>query len=215
MHEAPDQTERGWLESAARGEPEGWRQLLALHHERLRRMVALRLHPRLHGQLDPSDVLQDAYLEAAQRLQDYLREPKMPFFLWLRLVAGQRLAKVHRRHLGTRMRDAGREVSLDDEAFPEASSVVLADQLAGKGDRPSEEARRAEVRERLHAVLVRLAAPDREVLALRHYEEMSIAETAVVLGVNEEAAAKRYLRALARLRQLLDEQPGGLEGWRP
>ncbi len=207
--------EREWLERAAGGDPEGWRLLLAGHHDRLRRMVALRLDPRLHGRIDPSDVLQEAYLEDTQRLSEYLRQPGRPFYLWLRLVAGERLAKLHRHYLGTQMRDAGREVSLDAPAVPEASSAVLAAQLAAAGEQPSEEAARAEQRRRLQVVLDRMAVADREVLALRHYEEMSIAETAQVLGVSEAAAAKRYLRALERLRQLLDEGPGGLEGWRP
>jgi RNA polymerase sigma-70 factor (ECF subfamily) len=215
MADALANPEREWLERAAGGDPEGWRLLLAGHHDRLRRMVDLRLDPRLKGRIDPSDVLQEAYLEATQRLPEYLRQPDRPFYLWLRLVAGERLAKLHRHYLGTQMRDVGREVSLDGAAVPEASSAVLAGQLAAAGAQPGEEAAREEQRRRLQGVLDRMPAADREVLALRHYEEMSIAETALVLGVSEAAAAKRYLRALERLRQLLDEAPGGLEGWRP
>src|SRR5262245_10506199 len=118
-----------WLERAAAGDSDGWRELLARNHDRLRRMVALRLDPRLQGRVDPSDVLQDVYIDAAGHLAEYVQNPSMPFYLWLRLMAGSRLTKVHIRHLGRQRRDAGREVSLDRGAFPAASSAALAAQL--------------------------------------------------------------------------------------
>jgi RNA polymerase sigma-70 factor (ECF subfamily) len=212
----PDENEvRQWLDQAARGDTDSWRRLVERHHDQLRRMVAVRLDPRLRGRVDPSDVLQETYLEAATRLADYQRRPDLPFRLWLRLIAGDRLAKLHRRHLGTQMRATGREVSLDLLAPPDASSAVLAAVLAGGDDRPSEAAVRAERQQRLQEILEGMGPLDREVLALRHFEQLSNADTAVVLGVGEEAAKKRYVRALARLRKALADEPGGLEGWLP
>src|SRR5919109_4423955 len=134
------------LQRAAGGDQESWGALLARHRERLRRMVALRLDRRLQGRLDSSDVIQEAYLEASARLAEYLREPAMPFYLWLRFLAGQKLVTLHRRHLGTQMRDAGREVSLYRGRLPETSSAALAAQLLGHETRPSEAAVRAELK---------------------------------------------------------------------
>src|SRR5205814_5150588 len=116
-----------------------------------------------------------------------------------------------RHHLGTHMRDADREVSLYRGTLPEASSAALAAQLLGRGPRPSEAAVRAEVKIRLQEALNTMDPLDREVLALRHFEHLSNAETAEVLGVREAAAGKRYLRALERLRDILAAMPGGLE----
>jgi RNA polymerase sigma-70 factor (ECF subfamily) len=204
-----------WLERAAAGDAEGWRQLLARHHDRLRRMVAVRMDPRLHGRVDPSDVLQEAYLDAAVHLPDYVKAPAVPFFLWLRLLAGSRLSKLHLRHLGRQRRDAAREVSIDRPMVPEASSAALAAQLLGRGSRPSEAAVRAELKARLVGALEQLDPLDREVLALRHFEQLTTAESAGVLGVSESAAAKRYVRAIMRLRALLRDRPGGLEDFLP
>lgn len=205
---------REWLARAAHGDADSWRRLLETHHDRLRRMVAARIDARLRSRLDPSDVLQDAYLEAAEQLADYLRTPNMPFFLWLRVLVGNRLARMHRHHLDAQRRDAGRDVSLDRAAAPEVSSAVLAEQLLGVGERPSEEIARRELRERLQSLLERLSLADREVLCLRHFEQLSVVEIALVLGIQEAAAGKRYIRALTRLRKLLAEDPKLLEGWR-
>src|SRR5919202_898086 len=149
------------LRRAAGGDQEGWAALLAQHQDRLRRMVALRLDRRLQGRVDPSDVLQEAYLEAAAHLADYLRRPDMPFFLWLRAVAGHKLLALHRQHLGTQMRDAGREVSLHRGSLPGASSAALAAQLLGRDTRPSEAAILAERRIRLQEALNSLDPLDR------------------------------------------------------
>ena len=126
-----DRLDEPELDRAAAGDPAAWRALVDRHHPRLRRMVALRLDPRLRGRVDPSDVLQEAYLDAARRLPDYLRDPPLPFFLWLRQLAGTRLAKAHRHHLGTHRRDARREFAAG--GVPEASSAALAAQLLGPG----------------------------------------------------------------------------------
>jgi RNA polymerase sigma-70 factor (ECF subfamily) len=202
-----DAATRDRLQKAAAGDNAAWAALLADHHNRLRRMVALRLDHRLAGRVDPSDVLQDAYLEAVEQLPDYLRDPKLPLFLWLRLLTGHRLGRVHRQHLGTAARDAGREVSLYRGPMPEASSAALAAHLLGKEARPSEVAIQAERKLRLQEALNCLDPLDREVLALRHFEQLSRAEVARVLGISEAAAGKRYLRALERLRGHLEGGP--------
>src|SRR5262249_46190448 len=149
------------LQRAAQGDERSWGMLLMQHRERLRRMVALRLDHRLQGRLDPSDVLQEACLEASTRLQAYLDQPTMPFFLWLRFPTGEKLGTPHRQHLGVQMRDAGREVSLDQAAAPEASSAALAAQLLGHDPRPSEAAMLAEKKRRFEEVLERLDPLDR------------------------------------------------------
>jgi RNA polymerase sigma-70 factor (ECF subfamily) len=204
-------TETGRLvQRAAEGGQEDWGALLTRHEERLRRMVALRLDQRLQGRIDAADVLQEVYLEASRNLAEYLRQPKMPFFLWLRGIAGHKLLELHRHHLGTQMRDAGREVSLYRGTLPETSSAALAAQLIGQITRPSEAAVRAEVKVRLQEALNSMEALDREILALRHFEQLTISEAARVLDIKEKAAGKRYLRAIKRLKDILTSMPGGL-----
>jgi RNA polymerase sigma-70 factor (ECF subfamily) len=200
------------IERARAGDREALNALFARHHDRLRRMVEMRLDTRLQARIDASDVVQEAYLEVVGRLDEYLRDPKLPFFLWLRLVVGERLLKVHRQHLGTQMRDAGREVSLYRGALPAASSSVLAAQLLGKRTSPTQAVLRAERILRLQEALNALDPVDREVLSLRHFEELTAAEAARVLGIEEPAAAKRYFRALKRLKEALAALPGGPEG---
>jgi RNA polymerase sigma-70 factor (ECF subfamily) len=174
-------------------------------------MVEMRLDWRLQSRIDASDVIQDAYLDVAKRLEQYLREPKIPLFLWLRLVVGERITTLHRRHLSAQMRDAGREVSLYREAMPAASSAALAAQLLGKHTSPTQAAIRAERMLRLQEALNTMDATDREVLTLRHFEQLNRTEVAQVLGITEDAAAKRYIRALKRLKEILATMPGGLQ----
>jgi RNA polymerase sigma-70 factor (ECF subfamily) len=145
-------------------------------------------------------------------LPDFLRNPAMPFFLWLRLITGQKLMQLHRHHLGTRARDAGREVALYHGALPEASSTALAAQLLGHEPRPSEAAARAERILRMQEALNTMDPLDREILALRHFEQLSNAETAEVLQIRAAAASKRYVRALQRLKEILANMPGGIQG---
>lgn len=199
------------LERARAGDQAALTDLFARHRDRLRRMVEMRLDRRLQARMDASDVIQDAHLEIAVRLPDYLRQPTLPLFLWFRLVVGERLITLHRQHLGTQMRDAGREVSLYRGALPTASSAALAAQLLGKHTSPSEAVVRAERMLRLQEALNTLDPMDREVLSLRHFEHLSRAETAQALGIEEGAAAKRYIRALKRLKVILADMPGGLE----
>ena len=185
--------------------------LFQRYRGRLRRMIELRMDWRLQARLDASDVLQEAFLDVASRLEEYLREPKLSPFLWLRLCVGEELVNLHRRHLGTKMRDAGREVSLHRGAMPAASSSALASMLVGRLTTPTQAAVRAERVARLQDALNTLEPIDREVLALRHFEQLSRTETAQVLGVSEDAAAKRYVRALKRLKEILVQMPGGQE----
>jgi RNA polymerase sigma-70 factor (ECF subfamily) len=200
------------IERARAGDRAALSALLAQHRDRLRRMVEMRLDTRLQARLDASDVVQDALLEVAQRLEEYLREPKLPWFLWLRLVVGERLMKLHRHHLGAQMRDAGREVALYRGALPAASSAALAAQLLGRYTSPTQAAVRAERILRVQEALNALDPMDREILSLRHFEELTASESAQVLGIEESAAAKRYFRALKRLKEILANMPGGPEG---
>jgi RNA polymerase sigma-70 factor, ECF subfamily len=191
------------LQQAARGTGADLGPLLERHRKRLRRMVALRLDPRLQGQIDASDVIQDAFLEVSVRFADYMRQPTMPFFLWLRFLTGQKLLALRRHHLGAQMRDIDREISLFRGSLPAASSAALAAQLVGCGTGPSEAAIRAERKIRLQEALNSMDPLDREVLALRHFEQLNNTEAAQVLGLQESAASKRYIRALKKLKDIL------------
>jgi RNA polymerase sigma-70 factor (ECF subfamily) len=198
------------LRQAAQGDPDRFGAMLEQYRDRLRRLVALRLDPRLAGRIDPSDVIQETYLEASERLAEYLQKPTMPFFLWLRFLASQKLVTLHRHHLGRRMRDAGREISLYRGGLPEASSAALAAQLLGREARPSEAAVRAELKVRLQEALNSMEPLDREILALRHFEQLSLAETAQLLELTESGACRRHMRALRRLKEVLSSLSGGL-----
>ena len=178
-------------------------ELFAIYRERLRRMVELRLDARLHGRIDTSDILQETYIDALQRVDHYLKKPDMPFHVWLHLVASQTLIDVHRQHLGAKIRDAGNEVRLDDTFLPQASSVTLAKCLAAHMESPSQAAMRHELLSQVETALNNMDPLDREVLALRHFEEMSNDEVAARLGLQKSAASNRYVRALRRLKEEL------------
>jgi RNA polymerase sigma-70 factor (ECF subfamily) len=208
MPKDADETEL-LLEQAAGGDAQSLGKLLTRHEDRLRRMVAFRLDQRLKGRIDVSDVIQDVYVAVAEHLQDYRKQENLPFFLWLRGVAGNKLRELHRHHLGTQMRDVGREVSLYQGVIPEASSAALAAQLLGHNTRPSEAAIRAEAKIRLQDALNGMDLIDREVLSLRHFEQLTPRETAQVLGIKEKAAGMRYVRALRKLKEILSSLPGG------
>src|SRR5262245_11128784 len=199
------------VQLAAAGDQVALNELFSQHRARLLRMVELRLDRRLQARIDASDVVQDAFVDALRRVDDYLRAPTYPLFLWLRLIVGERLLKLHRHHLGTQMRDAELEVSIYRGALPAASSAALAAQLLGKHTSPTQAAVRAERMLRLQEALNTLDPMDREVLSLRHFEEMTLAETALALGIEESAAAKRHIRALRRLKAILATMPGGLD----
>jgi RNA polymerase sigma-70 factor (ECF subfamily) len=193
-------------------DPQRWGRLLERHRDRLRRMVVLRLDMRLQGRVDPSDVIQEALLEATRRREEYGRDREhMPFYLWLRFLVGQKILEQHRRHLGAQSRDIGREVSLYRGPMPEATSAAIAAQLIGRHSSPSQAAIRAERKLRLQEALNRMDSIDREILVLRHYEQLSNGEVALVLGLDKSAASKRYARALVRLKDVLSAMPGGLQ----
>ena len=175
------------------------------YRERLRRMVQLRLDRRVAARVDPSDVLQDAFMDASQQLDQYVARPPMPLFLWLRFLTGQRLMAIHRQHLGAQKRDARQEVALNRPAMPEADSLSLSCGLLGQVTSPSMAAFRGELQVRLQETVDRLDPLDREILALRHYEELTNQEAAWELGITPAAASKRYIRALERLKAVLAE----------
>jgi RNA polymerase sigma-70 factor (ECF subfamily) len=207
MANDPSESEQ-LLRRAQGGDCHALGALFERYRERLRQMVRLRLDRRLYGRIDPSDVIQEAYLDVSKRFPEYAANPAVPFYLWLRSLTGQRLITLHRQHLGTQMRDAGQEVSLYRGAFPQASSQSLANQLLGRLTSPTQAAMRAEMQIRLQEVLNTMDPLDREVLVLRHFEELSNSETAEVLGLQKSAASKRYRRALERLTSILSSIPG-------
>jgi RNA polymerase sigma-70 factor (ECF subfamily) len=198
------------LALAAAGDATAWGALITIHQERLLRMVAFRMDARLRGRIDAADVVQDAFVEASAHREDYFRTPAVPLFLWLRGVVSNKLLELHRHHLGTHMRDAKRERPLDAPRGSDDTSAALSAYLTAGLTRPSVAAVRGEVRARLAEALDGMDPTDREVLAMRHFEQLSNMEAAQVLGIQERAAAKRYLRALERLKKILSELPGGL-----
>jgi len=207
VSESPDDT-NALLCRALRSDQVALAALFARHRPRLKRMVKLRTDRRLAGQLDASDVLRKAYLDLAARLADYAAEPSIPFFLWLRLITGQRLREVHQEHLGGAL-DANLEVSLRQGPLPQVSTMYLASHLLGHyTSAVSQQAARAEIQLTLQETLNSMAEADREILALRHFEELNNEETAQVLNISLAAASGRYVRALGRLSQALSRFPG-------
>ncbi len=202
------ETEAELLQRIRAGDAQAVGDIFSRYRDRLRRMVRLRLDRRLQGRVDASDILQEAYLDISQRAAEYAARPEMPFFLWLRMMTGQKLLEVHRRHLQTQMRDAAQEVSIYQGALPEANSVSLAAQLMGRFTSVSQAAIRAEMQIRLQEVLNGMDPIDREILALRHFEELNNGEIATVLGLSKSAASNRYIRALKRLKDELANVPG-------
>ena len=196
------------LQRAAGRDEQAFRELFTRYRDRLKRMVHLRLSRRLQGRVDDSDVVQEAYLEASRRLQEYVAEPGLPFYLWLRHLTGLKLAEVHRRHLGTQLRSADREVTLHRGGLPAADSASLAAQLLGTATTPSQAAIRTETRLQVQEALNAMDPIDREVLALKHFEQLSTSEIAQVLGLSKAGAGSRYLRAVKRLRAILARIPG-------
>lgn len=196
-----------------RGDEEALAAFFELHRERLWRMVSFRLDRRLHGRVDPDDVLQEGYLAAAQRLKHYGGETdagRSPF-VWLRLVVIQTMIDVHRKHLGAQMRDADREVAIQGCVYPLATSASIAIHLVGNLTSPSRAALRAEMIGRVEEAIEKMDRVDQEILALRHFEELSNSEVAEVLGIQQKAASIRYVRAIRRLKANLSHVPGLFE----
>ncbi len=194
------------LAALKEGGQESLAAIFLSHRERLRRMIEFRLDARLRGRVSASDVMQEAYIDALKRLSFYQDDPAVPFFIWLRSVTVQRLVEVHRQHLGAKARNAAKEVSLKGFGGLEASSDMMAEFLDDLTS-PSLAAERGETLARLRQTLDGLDPIDREVLALRHFEDMSNHEVAATLGIQSAAASKRYVRALERLKDALGQQP--------
>jgi RNA polymerase sigma-70 factor (ECF subfamily) len=201
-------TTNGLLSRVRGGDGQALAELFAHYRERLRRMVRLRLDRRLQGRVDSSTVLDHAFRDVVQAAPDYLAQPSMRAFLWLRQVTGQRLAAIHRQFLGRQVHEAGHEISLYRGALPPATSASLAAQLLKGLAAAAPAGVRAETQIRLQQALNTLDPMDREILVLRHFEELSNSETAEVLGIPRAVASNRYLYALKRLKEILNSLPG-------
>jgi RNA polymerase sigma-70 factor (ECF subfamily) len=192
------------LERARQNDPAARQQLLVLHQKRLRQMVAVRLDRRLAARIDPSDVVQETLADALELLPDYLRDQPLPFYPWLRQLAWKRLSELYRRHVQAQKRSVRREEHRPP-ALPDESALELANRLLAHGSSPSARLRREELRGLMQTALAQLPEHDREVLVLRHLEQLSTPEIAAILGISEGAVYTRHLRALERLRSLLGD----------
>jgi RNA polymerase sigma-70 factor (ECF subfamily) len=195
---------------AGRGDQAAAEQLLIRHRRRLRQMIAIRLDRRVAARVDPSDVVQEALLEAARKLPEYLRLRPVPFYPWLRRIAWEHLVKTHERHLSAQKRSTRREQRLE-AAFTDESAGELANRLVASGTSPSYRLLRSEQRSRVRAALAQLSEADREVLVLRYLEELSMKEIAEVLDMQLGAVKMRHTRALAKLSGLLGGELGRSE----
>jgi RNA polymerase sigma-70 factor (ECF subfamily) len=188
------------------GDEHAFVELYSHHRDRLKQMIEFRMDRRLRGREDASDILQDVYIDAHQRLRHYLKRPELSFYIWLRQLTTQRLIDIHRRHLSAEKRDVKQEVSIS-RPFASATSASMAVLLVARLASPSQMAMQAEMVVQIEKGLEKMDPIDREVLALRHFEELRNCEVAEVLGIKEAAASNRYVRALSRLRDLLEELP--------
>lgn len=196
------------IEKLQSGGEQALAEALAEHGPRLLQIVQLRVDARVSGRIDAADVLQEAFLEARKRLPRYLETPAVPVFVWLRGVVLDTLVDFHRRHLGAQMRDANLEVAMLVPSSPQASSIALAAYLAASLTSPSQAAMREETSRQIEIALADMDEIDREVLILRHFEQLTNDEVAAALGVKKAAASRRYMRALARFRDVLLAIPG-------
>ena len=189
------------------GDESAVHQLLARHRDRLRQMVAVRMEPCLAARVDASDVVQETLIEASQKLADYVRQRPLPFYPWLRQLAWEQLMTLHRRHVQAERRSVARECRLD-MALSDESVMDLAERFSAHGSSPSGRFARGQLRARVRAALEQLSARDREVLVMRHLEQLSTSEIAAVLGISEAAVRGRNLRALNRLNEELGDISG-------
>lgn len=209
MQDFEDDTEL--VDRVLHGDDAAFAELFGAYRSRLWRLVNFRLDPRMQGRVDPDDVLQEAWLRAVDRRDHFLSEAGQSPFVWFRMIVMQTLVDLHRRHVGTQKRGAGRERSIDVKQGGLSTSFSIAMRLAGNLTSPSNAALRAERASQLDAALQSMNEIDREVLALRHFEELSNVETALVLGCSEQAASVRYVRAIRRLKEILKSIPGFAE----
>jgi RNA polymerase sigma-70 factor (ECF subfamily) len=191
------------LRKIRRGDAQAFESLIERHRPFLRQVIELRLDSRLQPRVDPSDIVQEVQLEVFRRMPDYLERRPMPFRLWLRKTAQERLLKTQRKHLETGRRTLSREVPL-----PDRSSLALAQQMVASGASPSSRLERRELIERIRQAVAKLSEADRDILLMRNFEGMSNQEVAFSLDVDSATASKRHGRALLRLRQALLD--GGL-----
>jgi RNA polymerase sigma-70 factor, ECF subfamily len=191
------------LIKAKQGEPAAVDQLLARHREPVRRMIDMRLDRAIARRVDASDIAQEVLLEASRRLRDYLRQPDLPFHLWLRHIARDHLIDAHRRHRVAKRRTVDRERPIET-GTADRSSVELIAELIDRELTPATAALRKELQARFQSVLADLDEDDREIILMRHFEQLSNQEVATALGLTEPAASMRHLRALRKMRELLD-----------
>jgi RNA polymerase sigma-70 factor (ECF subfamily) len=195
------------IRKAQQGDRTARERLLVRHRDRLRQMIAFRLDPRVAARVDPSDVVQEALTDASHKLSEYLKHRPLPYYPWLRQLALERLVKLHRRHIHAQKRSVTREEdwapTLPDESAVELADRVAAGELRRQPGAPMGQLLREELRHRVRTILLQLGPRDREVLVLRHLEQMSPREMAAVLGITEGAVRVRHLRALERFRGLL------------
>lgn len=205
----PDEEEtRRLLEQVEQSDPSAADELWERHRPALRRMIGLRLDRALGRRVDASDVVQEVLLGASQRLDDYLRNPVLPFHLWLRQIARDHMIDAHRKHREAARRSLDRERPLEPAgAYADRSSLELAAWLRDPALTPAAEALRAELHRRFQAAIEELDGDDREIILLRHFEQLSNREAAQVLGMSDAAVGMRHLRALRRLRAILGELP--------
>ena len=207
---SPDESDksRELVNRVIQGDTDALAELFAMSRQRLWRMVNFRLHRRLQGRVDADDVLQESFINAVKRIDAFLKDASRSIFIWFRLIVSQTLVDIHRRHLGAQSRDASREFSIHSGWSPESTSFSLSFHLLGQLSSPSPFAVRAELSQLLDAALDGMNDVDREVLALRHFEELTNVETAQVLNMTQQAASVRYVRALARLKKVMQAIPG-------
>ncbi len=189
------------------GDVKALAELFTHYRPRLWRLVSFRLHPKLRGRVDTDDVLQDAWMRAVERIDYFLRDASRSAFVWFRMIVCQTLVETHRRHIGAEKRSAAKEFSMSQKFDAHSTSSSLAFHLQGSLTSPSSALSRAETAKQLDAILASMSDIDREVLALRHFEHLSNTETAMVLEMSEQAASIRYIRALKRLKGILEVLP--------
>ena len=180
-------------------------EAFAVNRERFWHLVTFRMDRRIAARVDADDVLQEAFVAASKRLQHYLRDEGYTLFIWLRMIVAQTLVDVHRRHLGTEKRSAGREVSMRGNQYPQTTSVSLAAQLVANQTSVSNSVQRDETGQALASAIEQMSSLDQEAIALRHFEGLTNVEAAQVLGISVTAASNRYVRALSRLKEILEE----------
>ena len=198
------------IEKARNGDAVAVAQLFGKYRRRLLAMVEVRMDRRLRSRVDPSDVLQEAFIDLTKRMDRYSQIDDLPFYLWLRMIVGQRLQDFHRKHLLAAKRDVRQEVNFQ-RRVPAAASESLAMSLLGRYTSVAGKAIQQERKAKLQEVLNDMTDIDREIIVLRHFEEMTNSEAALALGLSKSAAGNRYVRALLRLKEALKNVPGFLE----